>query len=85
MVLVYPWDTHQENADGLKKGLFGKNQTVFSLVRKSGRGVPRRYVGEPRCFQIKQNFLIYYFILGLQFLLESSPFKGLGVAVPRSA
>src|SRR3990172_679026 len=34
--LVYPWDTHQGNADGLKKGLFGKNQTVFSLVRKSG-------------------------------------------------
>ena len=33
---VHPWDTNQENYNGLFKGFFEENKTIFSLVRKSG-------------------------------------------------
>ena len=34
---VHPWDTNQENYNGLFKGFFEENKTIFSLVRKSGK------------------------------------------------
>ena len=37
---VHPWDTNQENYNGLFKGFFEENKTIFSLVRKSGVRTP---------------------------------------------